>query len=117
MSSASPPLGESETKPLTDFIDELKTGELYVQVHTVQFDDPGAIRGQIQMGSVEMPRSIHLEGTGSSERDFSLPGQVLVGPAVVEIDGQPFDMISFATVLQSRAPAGQHDLRASDPHV
>ncbi|MCG8363734.1 MAG: PEP-CTERM sorting domain-containing protein [Pseudanabaenales cyanobacterium] len=41
----------NETKPLTAFLDELFAGQLYVQVHTVEFDTPtgfpGELRGQI----------------------------------------------------------------------
>ncbi len=41
----------NDTKPLTDFINTLKTGGLYVQVHTNRFDAstgfPGELRGQI----------------------------------------------------------------------
>ncbi|NEZ57984.1 CHRD domain-containing protein [Adonisia turfae] len=39
-----------ETKPLSEFIDELQSGKLYIQIHTVESDKlgtPGAIRGQV----------------------------------------------------------------------
>ncbi len=45
---------------------------------------------------------IYLSGVGSSVRDFNLPGQVLVGPATVSIDGDSMSMLSIATVLESR---------------
>ncbi len=41
---------DPETKPLSDFLDELQAGELYIQIHTVESDalkTPGAIRGQV----------------------------------------------------------------------
>ncbi|MDJ0705562.1 MAG: CHRD domain-containing protein [Leptolyngbyaceae cyanobacterium MO_188.B28] len=44
-------LDPNETKPLTSFLEELRAGQLYVQVHTVAFDTPtgfpGELRGQI----------------------------------------------------------------------
>lgn len=39
--------GMGTTKLLSNFIDELLGNQLYIQVHTVEFPDPGAIRGQI----------------------------------------------------------------------
>lgn len=46
---ADPPTAPGDTKPLTDFIDELFDGELYVQLHTNGFPSPntGELRGQI----------------------------------------------------------------------
>ena len=42
----------NETKPLTSFLDELRASQLYVQVHTVEFDTStgfaGELRGQIE---------------------------------------------------------------------
>lgn len=41
---------DPETKPLSDFLEELQAGELYIQIHTVESDElgtPGAIRGQV----------------------------------------------------------------------
>ena len=41
---------DPETKPLSDFLDELQAGDLYIQIHTVESDElgtPGAIRGQV----------------------------------------------------------------------
>lgn len=44
-------IDKNDTKPLTNFIDALKAGDLYVQVHTNRFDvpvgSPGELRGQI----------------------------------------------------------------------
>ena len=41
----------NDSKPLSNFVDALKTGGLYVQVHTNRFDSssgfPGELRGQI----------------------------------------------------------------------
>lgn len=50
----------NETKPLTGFIDDLKAGKLYVQVHTNEFDTPtgfpGELRGQITpLSNVSVP--------------------------------------------------------------
>ncbi|MEO0433793.1 MAG: CHRD domain-containing protein [Cyanobacteria bacterium J06656_5] len=39
-----------ETKPLSEFLDQLQAGDLYIQIHTVESDalgTPGAIRGQV----------------------------------------------------------------------
>lgn len=45
------PTAGGTTKLLSNFVDELKTGGLYLQVHTVEFDSPtvpGELRGQIE---------------------------------------------------------------------
>lgn len=45
------PTAGGTTKLFSNFVDELKTGGLYLQVHTVEFDSstvPGELRGQIE---------------------------------------------------------------------
>jgi hypothetical protein len=50
------PLQPFETKPFTEFRDELLSGSLYVQVHTVDFSPPnGEIRGQIIPQTTTVP--------------------------------------------------------------
>ena len=46
---ATPPFTPGDTKPLSDFIDELLNGDLYFQLHTIGFPSPntGELRGQI----------------------------------------------------------------------
>ncbi len=55
----------NETKPLTDFLDELFASQLYVQVHTVKFDKPdfpGELRGQISTVPEPVPEASTVLG-------------------------------------------------------
>ena len=54
---------DGTTKLLSDFVDQLLEGNLYIQVHTVQFPDPGEIRGQIPAAEVMVNEAV-FSGTG-----------------------------------------------------
>ena len=40
----------AESKPFSNFITQLLNGGIYLQIHTVEFASPGAIRGQVNIG-------------------------------------------------------------------
>lgn len=50
----------NETKPLTAFLDELFASQLYVQVHTVEFDTPTGFSGELrgQISAVSEPSTV-----------------------------------------------------------
>ena len=58
---ASPPFSPGDTKPLSDFINDLLAGNLYFQLHTTGFPAPdtGELRGQV----VPEPTALALLGT------------------------------------------------------
>ncbi|MBX2865698.1 MAG: CHRD domain-containing protein [Leptolyngbyaceae cyanobacterium MAG.088] len=78
---------DPETKPLSEFLDELQAGKLYIQIHTVESDElgtPGAIRGQV---------------TPLFDIDNTLPSvadTIFGTDAADDIVGGPGDQIIFA---------------------
>ncbi|MEM6253551.1 MAG: CHRD domain-containing protein [Cyanobacteria bacterium P01_D01_bin.156] len=76
-----------ETKPLSNFINELQTGEIYIQIHTVESDQlgtPGAIRGQVvPLFETDQPLPLtppieNIVGTNAKDNIVGGPGAQLI---------------------------------------
>lgn len=78
-----------ETKPLSNFLDELQAGNLYIQIHTVESDilgTPGAIRGQVtplferlfERENTPLPAAKTLIGTDAGDTLVGGPGDQII---------------------------------------
>ena len=66
---------DPESKPLSDFLEALKAGELYIQIHDFASDQlgtPGAVRGQITPLKSENSFTLLAEG-GKVVQDAAIP--------------------------------------------